>query len=155
MREAADDSLPRLSEVIECYGLSARKSLGQNFLLDLNLTRKIARTAGSLEGFTVIEVGPGPGGLTRALLMEGADRIVAVERDERALPALPDISAAWPGRLTVGSVRLRSACSTWPSRRKGSAPRRPEPRSERRNRPRRPRATRSAAGTCCSRPSRK
>ncbi len=101
MREAADDSLPRLSEVIECYGLSARKSLGQNFLLDLNLTRKIARTAGSLEGFTVIEVGPGPGGLTRALLMEGADRIVAVERDERALPALADISAAWPGRLTV------------------------------------------------------
>jgi 16S rRNA (adenine1518-N6/adenine1519-N6)-dimethyltransferase len=101
MREAADDSLPRLSEVIECYGLSARKSLGQNFLLDLNLTRKIARTAGSLEGFTVIEVGPGPGGLTRALLMEGADRIVAVERDERALPALADILAAWPGRLTV------------------------------------------------------
>ncbi len=101
MTEAADDNLPRLSEVIERYGLSARKSLGQNFLLDLNLTRKIARTAGTFKGFTVIEVGPGPGGLTRALLMEGADRIVAVERDERALPALADISAAWPGKLTV------------------------------------------------------
>lgn len=101
MTETADDNLPRLSEVIERHGLSARKSLGQNFLLDLNLTRRIARTAGPLEGFTVIEVGPGPGGLTRALLLEGADRVVAVERDERALPALAEISAAWPGKLTV------------------------------------------------------
>lgn len=101
MNDTADDNLPRLSEVIERYGLSARKSLGQNFLLDLNLTRRIARTAGSLEGFTIIEVGPGPGGLTRALLMEGADKVVAIERDERALPALAEISAAWPGKLTV------------------------------------------------------
>lgn len=101
MSETADDDLPRLSEVIDRFGLSARKSLGQNFLLDLNLTRRIARTAGPLEGFTVIEVGPGPGGLTRALLMEGADRVIAVERDERALPALAEISAARPGQLTV------------------------------------------------------
>ena len=101
MNDTADDNLPRLSEVIDRYGLSARKSLGQNFLLDLNLTRRIARTAGSLEGFTIIEVGPGPGGLTRALLMEGADKVVAIERDERALPALAEISAAWPGKLTV------------------------------------------------------
>ena len=101
MNDTADDNLPRLSEVIDRYGLSARKSLGQNFLLDLNLTRRIARTAGSLEGFTMIEVGPGPGGLTRALLMEGADKVVAIERDERALPALAEISAAWPGKLTV------------------------------------------------------
>ncbi len=101
MNDTADDNLPRLSEVIDRYGLSARKSLGQNFLLDLNLTRRIARTAGSLEGFTIIEVGPGPGGLTRALLMEGANKVVAIERDERALPALAEISAAWPGKLTV------------------------------------------------------
>ncbi|MEO9876317.1 MAG: 16S rRNA (adenine(1518)-N(6)/adenine(1519)-N(6))-dimethyltransferase RsmA [Anderseniella sp.] len=101
MNDTADDNLPRLSEVIDRYGLSARKSLGQNFLLDLNLTRRIARTAGSLEGFTIIEVGPGPGGLTRALLMEGADKVVAIERDERALPALAEISAAWPDKLTV------------------------------------------------------
>ena len=103
MNETDDDNLPRLSEVIDRYGLSARKSLGQNFLLDLNLTRRIARTAGPLEECTVIEVGPGPGGLTRALLLEGAGRVVAVERDERALPALADISAAWPGKLTVVS----------------------------------------------------
>lgn len=101
MNDTPDDNLPRLSEVIDRYGLSARKSLGQNFLLDLNLTRRIARTAGPLEGFTVIEVGPGPGGLTRALLMEGADKVVAIERDERTLPALAEISAAWPGKLTV------------------------------------------------------
>jgi len=101
MNDTADDNLPRLSEVIDRYGLSARKSLGQNFLLDLNLTRRIARTAGSLEGFTIVEVGPGPGGLTRALLLEGADKVVAIERDERALPALAEISAAWPGKLTV------------------------------------------------------
>jgi len=101
MNDTADDNLPRLGEVIDRYGLSARKSLGQNFLLDLNLTRRIARTAGPLGGFTVIEVGPGPGGLTRALLLEGADKVVAIERDQRALPALAEISAAWPGKLTV------------------------------------------------------
>ncbi len=95
------DNLPPLRDVISKFDLAARKALGQNFLLDLNLTRRIARTAGCLEGFTIIEVGPGPGGLTRALLMEGADKIVAVERDERALPALAEISAAWPGKLTV------------------------------------------------------
>jgi 16S rRNA (adenine1518-N6/adenine1519-N6)-dimethyltransferase len=83
--------------------LSAKKQLGQNFLFDLNLTRRIARTAGPLDGVTVIEVGPGPGGLTRALLVEGAKRVVAIERDERALPALAEIEAAYPGRLTVVS----------------------------------------------------
>ncbi len=101
MTQSPNDNLPRLSEVIDRHGLSAKKSLGQNFLLDLNLTRRIARTAGPLAGFTVIEVGPGPGGLTRALLMEGADKVVAVERDERALPALAEIASAWPERLTV------------------------------------------------------
>jgi 16S rRNA (adenine1518-N6/adenine1519-N6)-dimethyltransferase len=101
MNKAADDGLPRLANVIEKHGLAARKSFGQNFLLDLNLTRRIARTAGPLQSHTIIEVGPGPGGLTRALLMEGADRVVAVERDERALPALAEIAAAYPGRLQV------------------------------------------------------
>ena len=95
------DDLPPLREVIARHGLSAKKQLGQNFLLDLNLTRRIARTAGPLEGVTVIEVGPGPGGLTRALLAEGAKRIIAIERDERALPALAEIEAAYPGRLTI------------------------------------------------------
>jgi 16S rRNA (adenine1518-N6/adenine1519-N6)-dimethyltransferase len=95
------DDLPPLREVIARHGLSAKKQLGQNFLLDLNLTRRIARTAGPLEGATVIEVGPGPGGLTRALLVEGARRVIAIERDERALPALAEIEAAYPGRLTV------------------------------------------------------
>ena len=79
------DALPPLREVIARHGLMADKSLGQNFLLDLNLTRRIARAAGPLEGVTVVEVGPGPGGLTRALLAEGASRIVAIERDARAL----------------------------------------------------------------------
>ncbi len=95
------DDLPPLREVIARHGLSAKKQLGQNFLLDLNLTRRIARTAGPLEGVTVIEVGPGPGGLTRALLAEGAKRVIAIERDERALPALAEIEAVYPGRLTV------------------------------------------------------
>jgi len=95
------DDLPPLREVIARHGLSAKKQLGQNFLLDLNLTSRIARTAGSLEGVTVIEVGPGPGGLTRALLAEGARKVVAIERDDRALPALAEIAAAYPGRLTV------------------------------------------------------
>jgi len=95
------DGLPPLREVIARLGLSARKSLGQNFLLDLNLTRRIAREAGPLAGFTVIEVGPGPGGLTRALLSEGAERVIAIERDERCLAALDEIAAAFPGRLSL------------------------------------------------------
>lgn len=97
----AIDTLPPLREVIAAHGLQAKKQLGQNFLLDLNLTARIARTAGALKGFTVIEVGPGPGGLTRALLAEGADKVVAIERDERALPALAQIAGAYPGRLEV------------------------------------------------------
>jgi 16S rRNA (adenine1518-N6/adenine1519-N6)-dimethyltransferase len=101
MNDAADDGLPPLREVIARHGLSARKSLGQNFLLDLNLTRRIARAAGPLEGATVLEVGPGPGGLTRALLMEGAGKVIAVERDDRTRPALAAIAAAYPGRLEV------------------------------------------------------
>jgi 16S rRNA (adenine1518-N6/adenine1519-N6)-dimethyltransferase len=95
------DGLPPLRDVIGRYELAAKKSLGQNFLLDLNLTRKIARAAGNLSGRTVIEVGPGPGGLTRALLMEGAQRVIAVERDERCLPALAEISSRYPGQLDV------------------------------------------------------
>lgn len=97
----SDDGLPPLREVIARHGLAAKKSLGQNFLLDLNLTRRIARAASPLGDVTVVEVGPGPGGLTRALLAEGAARVVAIERDRRVLPALEEISAAYPGRLTV------------------------------------------------------
>ncbi len=96
-----EDSLPPLRDVIAKYGLRARKSLGQNFLLDLNLTRKIARAAAPLEGHAIIEIGPGPGGLTRALLLEGAEKVIAVERDSRVLPALHDIAEHWPGRLEV------------------------------------------------------
>ncbi len=96
-----DDGLPPLREVIAACGLRAKKALGQNFLLDMNLTRKIARAAGPLAGCAVIEVGAGPGGLTRALLLEGAERVFAVERDPRALPALEEISARWPGRLEI------------------------------------------------------
>jgi 16S rRNA (adenine1518-N6/adenine1519-N6)-dimethyltransferase len=99
----SEDGLPPLREVIEEHGLAAKKSLGQNFLLDLNLTRKIARAA-DISGKTVYEVGPGPGGLTRALLMEGAARVIAVERDPRCLPALAQIAAAYPGRLEVISA---------------------------------------------------
>lgn len=95
------DGLPPLREVIEKHGLAARKSLGQNFLLDLNLTGKIARSSGSLVGTTVIEVGPGPGGLTRALLANGAEQVIAIERDPRCLPALEEISNAYQGRLKV------------------------------------------------------
>ena len=95
------DDLPPLREVIERHGLQAKKSLGQNFLLDLNLTGKVARTAGDLSAATVIEVGPGPGGLTRALLMHGAASVVAIERDARCIAALEEISAAYPGRLTI------------------------------------------------------
>ena len=97
----APDGLPPLREVIAEHGLSARKSLGQNFLLDLNLTRRIARASGNLEGAAVVEIGPGPGGLTRALLAEGAARVIAIERDARCLPALEQIAAHWPGRLEV------------------------------------------------------
>ena len=103
------DGLPPLREVIGSIGLSAKKSLGQNFLLDLNLTRRIARAAGPLEGVTVVEVGPGPGGLTRALLLEGASRVVAVEKDQRCLPALAAIEAAYPGRLDILAADAREA----------------------------------------------
>ena len=98
---SAIDDLPPLREVIRQHALSARKSLGQNFLLDLNLTARIARAAQPLEDATVIEVGPGPGGLTRALLALGARRVIAVERDERALVPLHEISARYPGRLEI------------------------------------------------------
>jgi 16S rRNA (adenine1518-N6/adenine1519-N6)-dimethyltransferase len=98
---SAIDDLPPLREVIRRHSLSARKSLGQNFLLDLNLTARIARAAGSLEDATVIEIGPGPGGLTRALLAMGARHVIAVERDERVLPALEEIAQRYPGRLEV------------------------------------------------------
>ena len=96
-----EDGLPPLRQVIDTYGLAAKKSLGQNFLFDLNLTRRIARAALPLDDCTVVEIGPGPGGLTRALLLEGARDVVAIERDERALPALHDIAAAFPGRLRI------------------------------------------------------
>ncbi len=95
------DELPPLRDVIAAHGLSAKKSLGQNFLLDLNLTAKIARRAGDLSASDVLEIGPGPGGLTRGLLAEGARHVVAIERDARCLPALAEIAAAAPGRLTV------------------------------------------------------
>lgn len=98
---AALDGLPPLRDVIQRHGLDARKALGQNFLLDLNLTQKVARTAGSLEGVTVFEVGPGPGGLTRAILALGAAKVIAVERDARCLPALAEIADHYPGRLDV------------------------------------------------------
>ncbi|WOS63811.1 16S rRNA (adenine(1518)-N(6)/adenine(1519)-N(6))-dimethyltransferase RsmA [Sinorhizobium fredii] len=98
---AALDGLPPLRDVIQRHGLDAKKALGQNFLLDLNLTQKIARTAGPLDDITVIEVGPGPGGLTRAILALGAKNVVAIERDPRCLPALAEISSHYPGRLDV------------------------------------------------------
>jgi 16S rRNA (adenine1518-N6/adenine1519-N6)-dimethyltransferase len=96
----AADGLPPLREVVATHGLNAKKSLGQNFLFDLNLTGRIARAAGPFDGVTVIEIGPGPGGLTRALLAAGA-RVIAIERDERCLAALAEIAAHWPGRLEV------------------------------------------------------
>jgi 16S rRNA (adenine1518-N6/adenine1519-N6)-dimethyltransferase len=97
----AQDGLPPLREVAAAYGLEAKKPLGQNFLFDLNLTRRIARAAGPLDGVVVVEIGPGPGGLTRALLSEGAAKVIAVERDERCLAALADIGRRWPGRLDI------------------------------------------------------
>lgn len=101
MSGGAPDGLPPLREVIARHGLSARKALGQHFLLDLNLTARVARVAGPLAGVTVVEVGPGPGGLTRALLAEGAARVIAVERDARCLAALAEIAERYPGRLEV------------------------------------------------------
>jgi 16S rRNA (adenine1518-N6/adenine1519-N6)-dimethyltransferase len=98
---SAIDDLPPLRDVIRRHDLSPKKSLGQNFLLDLNLTARIARAAGPLDDITVIEIGPGPGGLTRALLAEGAERVIAIERDARALEALAEISDRYPGRLQV------------------------------------------------------
>lgn len=97
----AHDGLPPLRDVIRKHDLIARKSLGQNFLLDLNLTGRIARAAGPLKDATVIEVGPGPGGLTRALLFDGAKHVIAIERDSRAIAALQDVASHYPGRLTV------------------------------------------------------
>lgn len=107
------DTLPPLREVIRQHELMAKKSLGQNFLLDLNLTAKIARAGGALEGVNVVEIGPGPGGLTRALLACGARHVVAVERDERCLAALAEIAAHYPGRLTVHAGDALAA--DWPS----------------------------------------
>lgn len=95
------DDLPPLREVIATHELAAKKSLGQNFLLDLNLTAKIARLAGDVSGADVLEIGPGPGGLTRGLLSEGARRVLAIEKDPRCLPALAEIADAYPGRLQV------------------------------------------------------
>jgi len=98
---ASPDGLPPLRAVIDAHELRAKKSLGQNFLLDLNITRRIARACADMANRTVVEVGPGPGGLTRALLLEGAGRVIAIERDERCLPILEQIVAHYPGRLDV------------------------------------------------------
>lgn len=95
------DKLPPLRDVIAQYDLAAKKSLGQHFLLDLNLTGRVARAAGKLDECTVIEIGPGPGGLTRALLAEGSKKVIAIERDSRPLRALQDIAAAYPGKLEI------------------------------------------------------
>ena len=95
------DNLPPLREIIERHGLRAKKSLGQNFLLDLNLTGRIARAAGPFEGITVVEIGPGPGGLTRALLAQGARRVIAIERDDRAIAALEGLAAHYPDHLEI------------------------------------------------------
>ena len=97
----SEDGLPPLREVIARHGLDARKSLGQNFLFDLNLTRRIARSAAPLDASTIVEIGPGPGGLTRALLLEGAKKVIAIEKDKRALPALREIAAHYPARLDI------------------------------------------------------
>jgi 16S rRNA (adenine1518-N6/adenine1519-N6)-dimethyltransferase len=97
------DDLPPLRDVIRRHGLSAKKSLGQNFLLDLNLTARIARAAEPLDGATVVEVGPGPGGLTRALLSLGAKRVIAIERDDRAMAALAEIAEHYPRKLEIVS----------------------------------------------------
>ena len=120
MSPGAADGLPPLAEIVRKHGLAARKSLGQHFLFDLNLTRRIARAAGDLSQGTTIEVGPGPGGLTRGLLAEGARHVVAVERDARALPALAEIAAAYPGRLETieaDALELDAASLGTPPRR--------------------------------------
>jgi len=113
------DDLPPLREVIRRHGLVARRSLGQNFLLDLNLTARIARAAGPLAGVTVVEVGPGPGGLTRALLASGAERVVAIERDARCITALKEIAERYPSRLVVVEG---DAMQTDPARHVGGRP---------------------------------
>ena len=110
---ASPDGLPPLRDVIAEHQLQAKKSLGQNFLLDLNLTRAIARLAGPLEGRTVVEVGPGPGGLTRALFLEGAQRVIAVERDRRCIEALSAITIRYPGRFDLHEGDALSV--NWPS----------------------------------------
>jgi len=117
---ASPDGLPPLGFVVRSLGLSARKSLGQNFILDLNLTRRIARAAGPLAGRAVLEVGPGPGGLTRALFLEGAERVIAIERDERCRPALEAIAERYPGRLDVHYGDALAA--DWPSLAAGLVP---------------------------------
>jgi 16S rRNA (adenine1518-N6/adenine1519-N6)-dimethyltransferase len=114
--------LPPVGDVIRGLELAARKSLGQNFILDLNLTRRIARAAGNLDGRTVVEVGPGPGGLTRALLLEGAKRVIAIERDQRCAPALEAIAERYPHRL---SVSFADALKTDWSQLVGPGPERP------------------------------
>jgi 16S rRNA (adenine1518-N6/adenine1519-N6)-dimethyltransferase len=116
----SEPALPPLREVIRRHGLDARKSLGQNFLLDLNLTRRIARAGGPLGDADVIEIGPGPGGLTRALLLEGARRVVAIEADRRCIAALEELAAAFPGRLEIvegDALRLDPAALTRAPRR--------------------------------------
>lgn len=116
---ASPDGLPPLRDIIRSLNLSARKSLGQNFILDLNLTRRIARAAAPLDGATVIEVGAGPGGLTRALLLEGAGHVMVLERDDRCLPALEMIAARHPGRL---SIHMQDALDAdWPALVEGAA----------------------------------
>ncbi len=105
-------ALPPLRDVIRRHGLRAKKSLGQNFILDLNLTSAIARIAGPLEGRTVVEIGPGPGGLTRGLLLEGAAHVITIERDERVLPAIKEIALACPGQLSVHNMDALQA--NWP-----------------------------------------
>ena len=115
----AEDGLPPLREVIAQHGLLAKKSLGQNFLYDLNLTRRIARAALPFAGFTIVEIGPGPGGLTRALLAEGAEQVIAVERDARAIAALHEVAAHYPGRLKI--VEGDAMRTDWPNLVQGPA----------------------------------
>lgn len=95
------DTLPPLRDIVQTYGLMAKKSLGQNFLFDLNLTSRIARAGGTLEGQTIVEIGPGPGGLTRAILAAGAQKLIVIERDRRCIPALQQIADYYPGRLQI------------------------------------------------------
>ena len=109
------DELPPLRDVIRKHGLAAKKALGQHFLLDLNLTMRIARSAGALQGATVLEIGPGPGGLTRALLAAGARKVVVIERDQRCIEALAEVGQRYPGRHSppqrrIPGARLRGRC---------------------------------------------